>query len=129
MYGSGMSYYPKSKSGAVLTTEQLNCIRTATIKRETALVSSFSAFSSGVVVAYNTRANALSTAWQLTDKTARKTAIDTAWKNWKSSTDTTRNMRKDSHKSAWDTFKNETKTCKVGEDSTDARNSSMDRVE
>lgn len=76
--GSGMY-----QTGVSLTTEQLACVRTAVAKREAGVLAAFTALSITTNSGYTTRAAALATAWTLSVKTERKTAIDTAWKNWK----------------------------------------------
>ncbi len=124
----------KMKSGTGMTNsgmsaEQLVCVRTAVAKRESALLSAWNTASSSQSTAYTTRALALDTAYQITDKTARRTAIENAWKAWMTSSEDARKTRQTSHKSAWDTFKTDTKTCNVSSLETDAGGAQSDMAQ
>lgn len=105
-YGSGRS---------TLTGAQLACVRTAIIVRENALSSQFSTLASVVTSAHAVRSSALANAWTLTDATARRQTIDSAWATWKSSVRVARETRKTAHKSTWDTFRTSVRACNVSQ--------------
>lgn len=108
----------KTESG--MTLEQLTCVRAAVAKRESSLLSALTTSSSTLATAYSTRAFALDAAYQLTDKVARRTAIESAWEAWMTSLKDARKAHQVSQKAAWDTFKSDTKTCGVSSKQTDA---------
>ncbi len=116
----------KSQSGTtVLTSEQLTCLRTAVAKRESALMGEVTMMNSTISSAFMTRATALDSAYQVSDKEARKTSVDTAWSIFKSSTDIARKTGQDTQKSTWDTFKTDTKACNVWGADTDGNKPMM----
>lgn len=108
--GSGMT-----QSGKTLTTEQLTCVRTALGKREAAVLASFTTTSSAISSSFSTRTTALDAAWSIADRLTRKQAIDTAWKNWNTSSKTARDADKKARDLAWKNYKTEVQTCKVPE--------------
>ena len=116
----------KSQSGTtVLTSEQLTCLRTAVAKRESALMGGVTMMNSTISSAFMTRASALDSAYQVSDKEARKTAVDTAWSTFRSSTETAQKTTQDTQKSTWDIFKTDTKACNVWGADTDGNKPMM----
>lgn len=116
----------RTQTGTVLTTEQVACARAAIAKRESGILSAFTTFSTSTNSAFVARAAALDTAWTTSGSTDRKTAINTAWMNWKTAINTARNTEKTSRKNAWSVFKTEIQTCKVPESSVDGENAKLE---
>ena len=90
------------------------CMKTAVEAREDAVKAAFDKFSSSISLALQTRKSELSTAWTITDKTQRRNAIKTAWKNFtKSKKDATKIFRTEKL-AAWKQFKTSRKACGSG---------------
>ena len=68
---------------------------------------------SAVKTALATRKSSLHDAWGLTDRTARRAAIKTAWAKWQSDNKAAHAALKTSRKSTWSTFQAAAKACKV----------------
>jgi hypothetical protein len=96
-----------------MTGSQLECMRLAVSSRESAIRSAYSTLSSSYITALDARAKALDSAWNLTDKSARKMARETAWSLWNSTAKSAREAFKVSRKSAWETYRTSAKACKV----------------
>ena len=116
----------QNNTGTVLTGAHLDCVRTALTTREAGVRSAYSTLSTTLLAGLDTRAAALNTAWTLTDRTARKSAIDTAWSGWNSTAKSAREGFKKSRKSTWETFRNSVKACKVSSNEVES-NSAMNQ--
>lgn len=91
----------------------VSCMQTAVGAREDALIDAFDAFNEDVSSALTARKTALNTAWGITDKAERQTAIKKAWTDWKSAKKSAHTELKNERKEAWATFKTTAKTsCK-----------------
>ncbi len=94
-------------------TTGIACVKEAVVAREAAIGTSFSTFSASMSTALSTRATALANAWSLTDSTARRTARNTAWTEYKNSSRAAKSVFKTSKKAAWKTFNDASKACKT----------------
>lgn len=108
--GSGMT-----QSGNVVTAEQLACVRTALVKRESAILAANTATASATNSGLTARTADLYKAWMITDGAERRTAVKTAWDNWKKLMKATQESDKNARDAAWRTFRTEAQTCKVPE--------------
>ena len=104
---------PRANSGAMLTGATLECARTAVTTREAAVRTAYAALSTAYLAGMDARAQSLTAAWTLTDKTARKIAREAAWTTWNTTAKTAREAFRTARKSAWDAFRTSTKACKV----------------
>lgn len=121
----------RKDSSIVLDATQMACIKTAIGKREDALVAGSDAYALSVKNAYTTRKTALMSAWDLTDKTARRTAVKAADQAFKTSVKTARSTWNTARRTAWKTFDTDKKAClptssSSSVNSTDTGSSSVD---
>ncbi len=87
------------------------CVQAAVSVREQALVSGLTAYNSAELSALTTRKSSLSTAWSMSDASARRTAVKAAWDAYlKSDRDASKQWKTD-QKNAWSTFRTSVKTC------------------
>lgn len=94
-------------------TVNLTCMQTAVDTREAAIGTAFDTMHTSVKAALSARKTALHDAWGLTDKSARQSAIKTAWKKWKTDNKGAHIKLRTERKMAWETFKKTVKnTCK-----------------
>lgn len=118
----GMKVRTSSSTPAV--TIDVACISSALDKRDSAVGSAFDAQNAAIKTALTARTTALKAAYALTDKTARRTAIRDAWKNWSTAVRAAKSTQKTSRNAAWTTFKTEAKAC--GAQGVDTTGSSAD---
>ena len=62
----------------------LSCMVSALDIRENTLLTGWNTYSSGISAAYSARILSLDSAWQITDRTERKSAIKAAWSTFES---------------------------------------------
>lgn len=115
----------RSSEARTLSTTVVSCVKSAVATRESALQSGITTMHSSVASAYTTRASALASAYTGTDAGAIRTAVRTAWKEFKTDVKDARGAWKTSKTSAWTTFKAAAKTCKA-DGVADSGNSSSD---
>lgn len=101
----------KNSSSITLDATQMACIKTAVGKREDSLIAGHDAYALSVKNAYTTRKTALMAAWDLTDKTARRTAVKAADQAFKTSVKTARSTWNTARRTAWKTFDTDKKAC------------------
>lgn len=89
----------------------LSCMQTAVGKREDAIISSTSTFSTALNQSLTNRKGDLLRAWQISDQAQRETARKLAWKTFQDSVSTARTTFKASKTSTWDTFRTDRKVC------------------
>jgi|GEM_PF-2866464 ribosomal protein S20 len=90
------------------------CVQTALDTRETAIGAAFDTMQSAVKAGLTTRKSSLHDAWGLSDRTARRTAIKTAWAKWSSDNKAAQTALRTSRKTIWNTFQSTVKnTCKT----------------
>jgi hypothetical protein len=95
------------------TSVNLTCMQTAVDVREDAVADAFGDFNDDVETALAARKTALHDAWGLSDKTARNTAVKSAWTTWKAAKKSAHTDLKSARKAAWTTFKTTAKSsCK-----------------
>ena len=102
-------WHPHATSTAI----NVACIQSAVDARETAIGTAFDTMQSVVKAALATRKSSLHDAWGLTDRTARRAAIKTAWAKWSTDNKAAQAALKASRKTAWSTFQSAAKACKV----------------
>lgn len=102
------------------------CIQSAISKRETAIASGFSAYSSSVSSALKARATAFASAWELTSAKARNTALKAAWKAYKSSISLARSAWSRARQSSWVAFYDARKSCGTNAAAEDTTTHSVD---
>ena len=102
------------------------CMQSAVSKREAAIASGFSAYSSTVSSALSTRASAFASAWGLTSAKARNTALKAAWKAYRSSVSSARSAWSKARQSAWVTFYSARKSCGTNATAEDTTTHSVD---
>lgn len=124
--GSGIAF-AQNNNGAVTTSENsatttsmppmantgIACVKDAVVAREAAIGTSFSTFSASISTALSARATALANAWSLTDGTARRTARNAAWTEYKNASKAAKATFKTSKKAAWKIFNDASKACKT----------------
>jgi hypothetical protein len=94
-------------------TVDLTCMQTAVNTRESAVGAAYTKHATHITNALTARKNALNSAWGMSDKTARNTAIKSAWKTYRDSKMSSRKDMNSARKSAWTEFKKTAKTdCK-----------------
>lgn len=114
-----------SSSERTLSATAVSCMKSAVATRESALQAGVATMHSTIASAYTTRASALSSAYTGTDGTAIRSAVRTAWKEFRTDVKEARATWKSTKNSVWSTFKTAVKSCKA-EGVTDSANSSAD---
>ena len=87
------------------------CIQNAVSVRESSIMNAVTTAQSVHTQALNTRASALQSAWGITDKTARKEAVKSAWSTYKTTMETNHQTRKSAHQTIKETFKQSKQAC------------------
>ncbi len=95
------------------TNPQAVCIQNVVEKRDTAIITAYTKYSSAVLTALNTRKAELKTAWAITTKNERRKAIAAAWAKFKKTQAGARSAWAKEKNAAWKAFKTEAKGCKV----------------
>ena len=126
-FAAEMSGSASATVGAKKTVD-IACVQKAVDKREDALIAGWTSFNTSMSAAYSARKTALHDAWGMSDATARKTAVKTAWENFKKSAKAARQAWKTARKNAWQTFRSDAKACKgaAAEASVEASGESAD---
>ena len=104
-----------TSSSSTPSSDGLACVKSVVDKRESGIISNQSAFNSTAQTALETRRNRLSDAWSISDNKERKSAVKSAWNNFKTSSKSARKTLQDGNKSAWSTFETSRKACKDGD--------------
>ncbi len=87
------------------------CIQDAVDKRDTAIASAVTTFSTTVTNGLNTRKDALKAAWALTDTKARRAALNAAWTAWRTTARQARHTLNTARTSAWTQFRTDRRNC------------------
>ncbi len=95
------------------TTTQVACIGNALDKRENALITGHDAFNTAIKTALQNRLANLKDAWAQTDKKVKQTKKVTAWKTFKTETQSAHTAMKTVRQGAWKTFDADMKACGV----------------
>ncbi len=101
----------KNSSSITLDATQMACIKTAVGKREDSLVAGHDAYALAIKNAYTARKTALMSAWDLTDKTARRSAVKSADQAFRTSAKSARSTWNTARKASWKTFETDRKAC------------------
>ncbi len=111
-----------SESARVKTTKTVNttCVGTAVGVREDAVMTAWGKFDDAVTAVLTARKTALVSAWSLTDASARRSAVKTAWATAKKDRKTAASTYKTERKAAWSAFKTAVKACGGGSDASEA---------
>lgn len=105
----------KSNSGAMISSGQLACVRTALVKRESAILAASTVHAAATNSGLTTRASSLYKAWTLANNKERKAAINSAWDSWENLVKSASDIHKKARDAAWNTFRTEVKACKSQE--------------
>lgn len=107
--------YDNHNGNATSTTNILTidiaCVRNAIEKRDTAVIAAVDAYATAVKSALSTRKDAEKAAWNLTDRTARRTALKAAQMTYRNSVRAARKAFRDARNSAWKQFRTDRKAC------------------
>ena len=109
----GMVAFAQNTNKGANQATMIACVAGAVATREAAIQSAFSAFSTSMTSAFTKRASDLATAWTLTDKTARDTAIKSAHATFKDSSSTAKKTYNTVRQAAWQQFSTARKACKA----------------
>lgn len=102
------------------------CVQSAVGKRDTAITASLDVFYNAMKTAFQTRQSALNSAWSITDRNQRRSALKTAWKNFTNAQKTASKTYKNAKGSAWDQFYKDRKACGPGAASEDPTTHAVD---
>lgn len=95
------------------TTIQLSCVASGVEIRDNAIIAAHDVFSVSIKNALTVRRDALKTAWNITDKTARDTAKKAAWNTFKTSSQAAHSTMRTARVAAWSMFNSSTTVCGV----------------
>lgn len=111
MRGENASSSPRRTS---TSTVDRTCMSTAVVTREDSIATAWTTFNTKVTTALTNRKNSLIAAWNISDTKARNTAVESAWRAWKSEKKSATDQLKRDRKAAWETFKTTAKSsCRV----------------
>ena len=96
-----------SESTAVVT-----CMQNAVGTRDLAIITALDTYSTAVKAAITARTTNLKTAWAITAKKDRRTALLGAWSTYKKAVQDARSAFKTARQTAWSTFATSAKACK-----------------
>lgn len=105
-----------SKEGSFRTQSKfinLNCVSSAVVVRDDAIIAAFSAFSLTSKVALETRREALKVAWLIEDAATRRAEIKKAYDAYKTTVKSARKNLSEATKTAWKNFKKTKTDCKA----------------
>ena len=99
----------------VAKSETLNlaCMQTAVEKRDNALITAVDNYHTALRAALVARRDALKAAWGMSDRTARRTAIHTAWRKFRSDRHMIRFELNKARRNAWQQFRTDRRACHV----------------
>ena len=87
------------------------CVQNAIDKRDTAIIAALDTYHTAIVATLTTRKNALKAAWALTDRKARRAAINAAWKQFRADSRTAMRTLSTAKNNAWKQFRTDRKVC------------------
>ncbi|MFH0792333.1 MAG: hypothetical protein V1905_03915 [bacterium] len=91
----------------------VNCVKPAVEKRETAIIASYDKMSACAKTALTQRKTSVFEAWGKTDNVERRTMRNTAWTAFTKAKRACQQIYKAEVKATWKLFHEETKSCKV----------------
>lgn len=89
----------------------LVCMQNAVDKRDGAIITAFDTFHTSLSTALKDRQTALKNAWSLTDRKARREAIRSAWKNYRTAAQAARKALRIARRTAWQNFMKDRRGC------------------
>lgn len=95
------------------STINVACVQAAVEKRENALIAGHDTFNTSIKAALEARKVALKDAWSAADKATRQSKKNTAYKNFKTSTQSAHTSLRGVRNTAWSAFTTEMKACGV----------------
>lgn len=101
------SLKPKNQT----STTSLACMQSVVYKRESGIIEATKINAPKVKDAFMKRVDGLKAAWQIQDKTARRTAIKKVWKDYNASIKTIKKDFKNAVKNSWNNFYKDRKKC------------------
>lgn len=104
---------PAKTNPNVWTVEKGQCMATAVEKRDGAISGVVDTFTTSIKNAIATRKDSLKSAWAISDKDARKTAMNDARKTFKTSTNSIHEKVRLDRKLAWKNFETDAAACGV----------------
>lgn len=110
--GSAVAHSSSSRSSSS-SSINASCAITAVDKRDHAMLTAFSVYSSSVINAITARMNALKSDWGIPDAAQRKAAIKDVWQTYRDTVKSVRATLKTARKNAWKQFSADMKACKV----------------
>ena len=102
------------------------CMQTAVDKRDSSVISAWDTLSAAIKSALSARQSDIKTAFGITDKKARKTAIRDAWKTHSKAARDARSAFKSARELAWKTYYADRRACGQAAVSDDSSNKSLD---
>lgn len=101
-----------SSSNPSRKTVDLVCMQTVVDTRENALLAARITQGNAISTAYQIRKPALHEAWNIANKTARRSAVKAAWKTWNDSMKKANKDWRTAKHAAWVKFEKDRKTCR-----------------
>jgi hypothetical protein len=114
------------KGVAALDANAITCVKTALTKREDALTSGYTTYSTAITGAYTARKTALLAAWDSADAKTRRAAVRSADQAFKSTVQSSKKAWNESRRGTWKTFETDRKACAPGVSSSDTGSSGSD---
>lgn len=108
LIGSAVAHSSSSSSSI-----NASCAIMAVDKRDHAMLTAFSAYSTAVSNAISARMNALKSDWSIPDKDQRKAAIKDVWKTYRTTIKSVMATLRTARKSVWKQFSADMKACNV----------------
>ncbi len=107
---------PPPTTGGVRAAEavDLACVQSAITKRDNAIIAAVDTFHDATKAALQARRDALVAAWGITDRTARRAAIRTAWGNYKTAVRAARKALNEARRGAWKQYRTDRRVCGGG---------------
>lgn len=104
------------------TAVNITCVGSAVSTRESALDGAMTTYTQAINAAYSARATALQQAYANSDPTQVKSAVKTAWSNFRTALKNARNAWRTSKNSAWSVFRTAAKACNASGSISDSIN-------
>lgn len=99
------------KESIILDASQITCVKNAITKREDALSSGHTAYSTAVTSAYNTRKTSLLAAWDKPTTAERRVAVRAADRAFDKAIKTAKKAWAETRRGTWKTFETDRKAC------------------
>lgn len=103
-----------AKAANVNSAINVACIQAAVTTRDNSMITAVDTYQASIKSALSARRDALVAAYALTDRTARRTAVNAAWNAFRTGHKTAKTAFSTTRKAVWNKFTTDRKTCKVG---------------